>query len=89
MAGAAEIIARLQTAAAKLDEARAKAASAAQDANDAKNLVAAALEGINSGPLLAMIDQVRDGLARAASGVEPAKQRIGETAQRTRALAGN
>ncbi|MGC5018036.1 DUF6244 family protein [Micromonospora sp. DT47] len=83
---AAQIIARLAAATQKLDEAKAKTASAEQDAAEARALVAGALEGVAAGPLIGVIDAYRQALGQAAQGGEPARQHIQETIAKVQAL---
>ena len=83
---AAEIIAKLQAAGRKLEEAKAKAAAAAQDANEARTLVAGALEGSAAGPLVGMIDKVRESLSQASGTAGPATQQVQETITKVQAL---
>jgi hypothetical protein len=83
---AAEIIARLSAAGEKLAGAQAKAVAAAQDASEARALVAGALEGGAPGQLVGLIDRVRDSLARAGSTAEPAKHGLQETIAKVKAL---
>lgn len=83
---AGELVARLQAAARKLEEARSKASAAAQDATEARTLVAGALEGVSAGQLVAVIDKVRESLSQAAGTVAPAQQQVRETISRVQAL---
>jgi hypothetical protein len=82
----AEIIARLNSATQKLDQARSRTAAAAQDAAEARAEVAAALQGSAAGPLIAQIEQVRENLAKVAQGVGTAKQNIDRTIVQAKAL---
>lgn len=83
---AAEMISKLQAAAHKLDEAKSKAAAATQDANEARTLVAGALEGSAAGPLVGTIDRIRDSLHQAAGAVDPARQHVQQTIEKAQAL---
>ncbi|MFJ6196423.1 DUF6244 family protein [Micromonospora sp. NPDC092111] len=83
---AAQMIARLTAAAQKLDEAKAKTAAATQDAAEARELVAGALEGVAAGPLIGIIDAYRQALTHAVQGGEPAKQHVQETIAKVQAL---
>jgi hypothetical protein len=82
----AEIIARLTAATQKLDQAKAKAAAAANDAAEAKTLVAGALQGSSAGALLSHIDKVIQLLHESASAAGPARQRMEETISKAQAL---
>lgn len=80
-----EVVAGLAAAAQKLDQGRAKAAAAAQDYAEARELVAAALRGAAAGPLLSLIDQLREA-AEQAQGIDVSQQRLNETIQNAQAL---
>jgi hypothetical protein len=84
--GTEEIIQGLSAANQRLDRARTQAAAAAQEVAEAGSLVAAALRGSSAGPLLAMISKVRENLAEAAKGVQPARQAIDRTISQAKAL---
>ncbi|MEH1013018.1 DUF6244 family protein [Micromonospora sp. CPCC 206060] len=83
---AAEMIARLAAATQKLNESKAKAMAAAQDAVEARTLVAGALEGIAAGPLIGVIDQYRQALGQAVDANAPATHHVQETIARVQAL---
>jgi hypothetical protein len=83
---AAEMIARLSAAGEKLTQAQAAAMAAAQRANEARVLVAGALEGGAPGQLIGLIDRVRESLAQAGSTAEPAKNGVQETIAKVKAL---
>ena len=78
-------MAGLAAAAQKLEQGQAKAAGAALDFAEARELVASALLGAAAGPLIAMIDQLRQA-AEQAAGIEPTRQRVHETIQNAQAL---
>jgi type VI protein secretion system component VasF len=78
-------VAGLAAAALKLEQGQAKAAAAAADFAEARELVAHALLGAASGPLLALIDQLREA-AEQAQGIALSRQRIHETIQNAQAL---
>jgi hypothetical protein len=80
-----DVVAGLAAAVQKLDQGRAKAAAAAQDYAEARELVAAALRGAAAGPLLALIDQLREA-AEQAQGVDVSQRRLHETIQNAQAL---
>ncbi len=80
-----DVVAGLAAAVQKLDQGRAKAAAAAQDYAEARELVAAALRGAASGPLLALIDQLREA-AEQAQGIDMTQHRLTETIQNAQAL---
>lgn len=80
-----EVVAGLVAAAQKLEQGQAKAAAAAADFTEARELVAHALLGAASGPLLALIDQLREA-AEQAQGIALGRQRIHETIQNAQAL---
>lgn len=83
---AAEMIARLTAAGQKLGEAQSKAAAAAQDVNEARTLVAGALEGAAAGQLVSMIANVQENLARAGQAAAPAAEGVKQTIGRIQAL---
>jgi len=80
-----DVVAGLAAAAQKLEQGRAKAAAAAQDYAEARELVAAALRGAAAGPLLGLIDRLREA-AEQAQGIDLTQQRVNETIQNTQAL---
>jgi type VI protein secretion system component VasF len=80
-----EVVAGLAAAVQKLEQGQAKAAGAALDFAEARELVASALLGAASGPLLALIEQLRQA-AEQAAGIELTRQRVHETIQNAQAL---
>jgi hypothetical protein len=80
-----DVVAGLAAAAQKLEQGRAKAAAAAADYAEARELVGHALLGAAAGPLLALIDQLREA-AEQAQGIDVTHQRIHETIQNAQAL---
>jgi type VI protein secretion system component VasF len=80
-----DVVAGLAAAAQKLEQGQAKAAAAAADFDEARELVAHALLGAASAPLLALIDRLREG-AEQAQGIALSRQRIHETIQNAQAL---
>jgi hypothetical protein len=80
-----DVVAGLAAAVQKLEQGQAKAAGAALDFAEARELVAGALLGAASGPLLALIDQLRQA-AEQAAGIELTRQRVHETIQNAQAL---
>jgi hypothetical protein len=80
-----DVVAGLAAAAQKLEQGRAKAAAAGQDYAEARELVAAALRGAAAGPLLGLIDQLRQA-AEQAQGIDVTQQRVNETIQNAQAL---
>jgi hypothetical protein len=80
-----DVVVGLAAAAQKLEQGRVKAAAAAQDYAEARELVAAALRGAAAGPLLGLIDQLRQA-AEQAQGIDVAQQRVNETIQNAQAL---
>jgi hypothetical protein len=80
-----DVVAGLAAAAQKLEQGRAKAAAAAQDYTEARELVAAALRGAAAGPLLGLIDRLREA-AEQAQGIDVTQQRVNETIQSAQAL---
>jgi hypothetical protein len=84
-----EIVRGLMAANQRLDQARIKAAAAAQEVAEASALVAAQLRGSAAGPLLAMINKVRENLNAAAGGIGPARSSIEQTIMQAKALGGN
>jgi type VI protein secretion system component VasF len=80
-----DVVAGLAAAAQKLEQGRAKAAGAAQDYAEARELVSAALLGAAAGPLLGLIDALREA-AEQAQGIDLTRQRVHETIQNAQAL---
>jgi len=80
-----DVVAGLAAAAQKLEQGRIKAAAAAQDYAEARELVAAALRGAAAGPLLGLIDQLREA-AEQAQGIDLTQQRVNETIHNAQAL---
>jgi hypothetical protein len=80
-----EVVAGLAAAVQKLEQGQAKAAAAAADFGEARELVAHALLGAASGPLLALIEALREA-AEQAQGIALSRQRIHETIQNAQAL---
>jgi type VI protein secretion system component VasF len=80
-----DVVAGLAAAAQKLEQGRAKAAAAAQDYAEARELVAAALRGAAAGPLLGLIDRLHEA-AEQAQGIDLTQQRVNETIQNAQAL---
>ena len=78
-------MAGLAAAAQKLEQGQAKAAAAAADFAEARELVAHALLGAAAGPLLTLIDQLREA-AEQAQGVALSRQRLHETIHNAQAL---
>ncbi|GIH21069.1 DUF6244 family protein [Rugosimonospora africana] len=80
-----EIVTRLAAALQKLEQGQAKAASAAQDFDEARALVGDALQGGMAGPLLGLIDTLRAAAAQASrSGA--ARDRVQETIHKAQGL---
>jgi type VI protein secretion system component VasF len=80
-----DVVAGLAAAAQKLEQGRAKAAAAAADYAEARALVSSALLGAAAGPLLGLIDQLREA-AEQAQGIDLTRQRLNETIQNAQAL---
>ncbi|WBB79302.1 DUF6244 family protein [Micromonospora sp. WMMD882] len=83
---AAEIIARLSEAGQSLQQAQAQVTAAVQNAENARILVAGALDGAASDKLIATIDAAREQIGQAIGSVGPAQQGIQETIAKVRAL---
>jgi type VI protein secretion system component VasF len=80
-----DVVAGLAAAAQKLEQGRVKAAGAAADYAEARALVSGALLGAAAGPLLGLIDQLREA-AEQAQGIDLTHQRLHETIQNAQAL---
>jgi hypothetical protein len=80
-----EVVTRLAAALQKLEQGQAKAASAAQDFDEARALVGEALHGATAGPLLGLIDTLR-AAAQQASRSGMARERVQETIHKAQGL---
>ncbi|HEY2672440.1 MAG TPA: DUF6244 family protein [Rugosimonospora sp.] len=80
-----EIVTRLSAALQKLEQGQAKAASAAQDFEEARALVNDALKGGTAGPLLGLIEALRSA-AQQASRSGAARDRVRETIHKAQGL---
>lgn len=81
-----EVVAGLAAAREKVEQGRARAAAAAQDFAEARALVAAALQGAAAGPLIGLIDQLREAASQAVQGGEPVRQQLEGTIPQANAL---
>lgn len=81
----AQVIAQLQAASAKLDEASSKITAAREDAAHAGQLVGVALQG-SSGQLASMINQLVEALGQISTRPTAAKEHVQNTITKVQAL---
>lgn len=82
---AAEIIAQLQAAVRKLEEAQRQVAAAGQSASEARQLVAGALEG-SSGQLVGQVEKLIQALSQVGQMPAATKEQVQAAVRRTQAL---